>query len=310
MSITNLSGPLIVSLADPYNPDSNPEQGPSLSIEGFGILDPRPFFTYKSGQDFGQQTCGFLGSSNIMTLNITPATKSASAIAAAQHVTDGTPMTLVSSSGSGIVVGASAINPNSGATITGLLAVGQAAARVSFGSVGTIQLWDPTTLTARVVIITCNNSSGTGGNITIAGYDIYGFPMTETLDIAPGSALTVTGQKAWKYIASITPAFTDGTYTYEVGTTDIFGFPLASNYFGDLLINYPSAVVTADTGYTAGVNTLASATTGDVRGTYALQTASNGTNQLILYQNILLPNLALPNGVAGSSTGMFGVNQF
>lgn len=305
MSISAFTGPLI-TWADP----ENPETAPSLLVEGAGILDPRPFYTYNPGQNFGSQTCGFV-SPQVLTLLIAPATKSASAIAGAQSVTSGTPMTLVSSSGSGVVVGASVVNPNTGATISGLVGIGQASARVSFGSAATVQPWDPTTLTARAVIITCNNALGVGGNITIAGYDIYGFPMTETLDIAPASALTVTGKKAWKYITSATPAFTDATYTYEIGTTDIFGLPLASSYFGDVLINYPSAVITAATGYTAGVTTTASATTGDVRGTYSLQTASNGTNVLMVMQSILLPNLALANGPGGTSvTGLFGVQQF
>lgn len=308
MSITNVSGPLAVGLADPYNPNSNPEVGPSMGIMGFCLMDPRGPWTYKSGQDFGQPVAGWF-SFEPLSLNITPAAASAAAIAAAAHTVSGTPMTLVSSSGAGIVVGASVTNYNTGAVVTGLLAVGQAAARVSFGSAGTIQPWDPTTLTARCVIITCNNASGTGGNFTIAGFDIYGVPMTETLTSAPGSSLTVTGKKAWKYIQSITPNFTDATYTYSVGTTDLYGLPIATNFAGDVYANFNATGLTTLTTYVAGVTTAATATTGDVRGTIGLPSAADGTKRLMVYQTILLPNLALANGVAGTSTGIYGVVQ-
>lgn len=305
MSISAFTGP-VLSWADP----SNPETAPSPFIEGVALLDPRPFFTYNPGQNFGALTAGFLGTTSINTLLITPAIASTTAIAAAQHTTSGTPLTLVASTGNGVSVGASTVNPNTGIAVSGLLAIGGASGRVAFGSAGTVQLWDPTTLTARAVIITASNALGTGGNFTVAGYDIYGFPMTETLTSAPGSALTVTGKKAWKYIASITPNFTDATYNYSVGTTDLYGLPLASTFAGDLIVNYNATLDTDVTTYLAGVNTAATATTGDVRGTIGLSAPSDGTKTLIVYQQPLLSNIALANGVAGTSTGLFGVNQF
>lgn len=309
MTITAFTGPL-VTFADP----NNPETGPSLFIQGSGILDPRPFYDYNPGQNFGSATAGFFTASDILSLNITPTAIGAGAVVAAAHTVTGTPMTLVSATGAGVTAGASVVNANTGITVTGLACIDVPSARVSFGQAATIQLWDPTTLTARALSITANNASGVGGNFTIAGYDIYGFPMSEVLTSAPGSALTVTGKKAWKFVASVTPNFTDGTYTYAVNTTDIFGFPIASTYFGDLTIVYPGSgatnFVTSVTGYTAAVTTVATSTTGDVRGTYALQSASNGTNRLMVSQQLLLPNIALANGPGGTSvTGLFGVNQ-
>lgn len=305
MPITALGGALVL-----YGTSKGEETGPSLSGFGWGLADQRSGLTYQTGQAVGSVNACFAPFGGVMTLNIAPAAKSATAIAAAQHATSATPLTLVSSSGSGIVVDASVTNLVTGVVETGLLAIGQAASRVSFGSGGTIQGWDPTTLTARTLLITCSSASGTGGTFTVAGYDIYGAPMTEAIVSDPASSLTVSGLKAWKYISSITPNFTDGTYNYSVGTNDVFGLPLASNYFGDVSINYQSAVITASAGYLAGVETLATSSTGDVRGTYALQSASNGTNRLIVIQHPLLNNLGLPNGVAGSSTGLFGVAQF
>jgi hypothetical protein len=304
MPITALGGALVI-----YGTSKGEETGPSLSGFGWGLADQRPGLNYQPGQAVGSVNACFAPFGGVMTLNITPSAKSATAIAAAQHTVSGTALTPVSSSGSGIVVDASVPNLVTGVVETGLLAIGQASARVDFGQGGTIQGWDPSTLTARTLLITCSSASGTGGTFTVKGYDIYGAPMSEAIVSAPASSTTVSGLKAWKYISSITPNFTDATYNYSVGTNDVFGLPLASNYFGDVSINYPSAVITASTGYLAGVNTLATASTGDVRGTYALQAASDGSKRLIVIQYPLLNNLGLPNGVSGSSTGLFGVTQ-
>ena len=312
MTITADAGPYVsFGTAANGGGDQNPDAGPSLFFAGGALLDPRAFYGYNPGQDFGQPVCGFSTATQIMTLNITPAALGAGAVAAAHTVASGVAMTLVSSSGAGILVGQSIFSPTSG-TVTGLLAVGQKAARLSFGSSGSVQIWDPTTLTARALSITCNNSSGTGGTFTISGYDIYGYPMTETLTSAPGSALTVTGAKAWKYISKVVPNFTDSTYTYAVNTTDIFGFPLASNYFGDTLVIYPGSgstnLITSVTGYTAAyIAAVQSSTTADPRGTYALQAASDGTKRLIVYQTVLPINLATANGVATVNSGLFGL---
>jgi hypothetical protein len=181
------------------------------------------------------------------------------------------------------------------AQATGTAALGQ-----PFGSPSTIYLWNPQALVARAVSVT-GSSSATGGNITINGYDIYGVPMSEVI-AAPASATTVNGKKAFKYISSVVPAFTDA-HNYSVGTTDIYGFPLRSDFFSDVAINYNAAVVTANTGYVAAVTTSpATTTTGDVRGTYALQSAADASKRLAIRQFILPANM-------NSITGLFGVTQ-
>jgi hypothetical protein len=179
-------------------------------------------------------------------------------------------------------------------------ATGTSALAQSFGQSSTVYLWNPQALVARAVSVT-GSSSATGGNITINGYDIYGVPMSEVI-AAPASATTVNGKKAFKYISSVVPAFTDA-HNYSVGTTDIYGFPLRSDFFSDVAINYNSAAVTANTGYVAAVTTSpATTTTGDVRGTYALQSASDASKRLAIRQFILPANM-------GSFTGLFGVTQ-
>jgi hypothetical protein len=181
------------------------------------------------------------------------------------------------------------------AQATGTTALGQ-----PFGAPASVYLWNPQALVSRAVSVTGSTSS-TGGNITIRGYDIYGVPMSEVI-AAPAGATTVNGRKAFKYISSVVPAFTDAN-NYSVGTTDIYGFPLRSDFFSDVVINYNAAAVTANTGYVAAVTTSpATTTTGDVRGTYALQLASDGSKRLAICQFILPANM-------NSVTGLFGVTQ-
>ena len=185
------------------------------------------------------------------------------------------------------------------ATITGQM-TGTPALLQPFGQTPSVFIWNPQALVARAVSVT-GSASATGGNITIAGYDIYGMPMSEVI-AAPASATTVNGKKAFKYIASVTPAFTDA-HNYSIDTTDIIGLPLRSDFFGDTAINYNATGITASTGYVAAVTTSpATTTTGDVRGTYALQSAADGSKRLMIRQFVLAANM-------GSISGLFGVTQ-
>jgi hypothetical protein len=374
MSITANSGPYIAFGQSPYGLDYNPDLGPSLFWGGVARLDPRTNFTYLPGQASGSLTAGF-ATSDTMTISFAPYAKGTAAIAAAANVVSGTAMTLVStnSTTTGVSVGASCTNQNTGQTVTGLLlldgyasftgvvasnvltvssltgavtigmtlagtgvatgtlvtaqltgpaggvgtysvtgnatvasatitgqATGTLALLQPFGQTPSVFIWNPQALVARAVSVT-GSASATGGNITIAGYDIYGMPMSEVI-AAPASATTVNGKKAFKYIASVTPAFTDA-HNYSIDTTDIIGLPLRSDFFGDTAINYNATGITANTGYVAAVTTSpATTTTGDVRGTYALQSAADGSKRLMIRQFVLAANM-------GSIPGLFGVTQ-
>jgi hypothetical protein len=144
----------------------------------------------------------------------------------------------------------------------------------------------------------------------ISGYDVYGFPMSQLLTLPTGATKTTT-TKCFKYINSIVPqaASLDTTHNYSFGTDDTYGFPLRSDLFYagatpvDTQIWWNGAAISATTGYAAAVVTSpATTTTGDVRGTYNVQSASNGAKQLVIVQAPSLPNTA-------SATGLFGVNQ-
>lgn len=162
---------------------------------------------------------------------------------------------------------------------------------------------NPTTdiskLVGRNVRITSvgNDSSATA---SVLGIDIYGVVMHETLTLT--NASVVSGKKAFKAITSITPAGTLSGSNVSVGTGDVYGFPMRSDFFSDGLIFWNTALITATTGYLAAVTTdPATATTGDVRGTYAVQSASDATKRLIMYQTY--------KSFTTVAT-MFGVTQF
>jgi len=126
---------------------------------------------------------------------------------------------------------------------------------------------DPRQGITRGVSVTCNNASGTGGNVVVSGWDIYGQPMNETIVIAPGTALVTYGLKAFKAIKSATPNFTDATYTYSVGTSDNFGFATrvgAWEYTAQC--TWAGASITASTGFAKWV----APASGDVRGTFQM----------------------------------------
>lgn len=194
-----------------------------------------------------------------------------------------------------------------GDTVTGLFTANPLT--IGFGADGSSNCMNPGDMSSRTLLYTCNSASGAGGTITARGYDVYCYPITETVTIAPGSALTIAGTKAFKFIQSITPGFTDASFTYSVGTNDVVGLPMRSDKFQlggisyDISLMYNNAAIAATSGYLAAVLTTPTATTGDVRGTYALQTTSNGTLQFMVLQTPLIAN-------TGTAVGLFGNPHF
>jgi hypothetical protein len=241
-------------------------------------------------------------------------------IAAGTTITGYGPTTAAAASGHGYlgtytVSGAPVAAGTSGSPITVTAALGSStinallAHRTPFGQAGTVQLWNPMAILGRAVSITPTSANPTASiTFTVAGYDIYGYPMSEAIALTTGSTAgtAVNGKKAFKYIASVTPSATD-TVTFSVGTTNIIGLPFRSDNFADVIINYSASLnpvpVTAATGYLGGVHTSATTTTGDVRGTYALQTAAaSGANRIYVRQSPPVYNV-------GSAVGLFGVTQ-
>ena len=147
------------------------------------------------------------------------------------------------------------------------------------------------------------NCATTARAFTVTGYDYYGQPMSETITVAVAGT-AVTGKKAFFQISSATIA---GSATAVViGTSDKLGLPVrvfnvayvASVKSNDTLAQDAGTFVAADTA-------TASTTTGDVRGTYAPATASDGLVRTVM--GILLPGIAV--GPNATRVGALGVNQ-
>ncbi len=254
-----------------------------------------------------QGAIGFSGASYIPVMNAVPATLATNNIAASQTPVAGTALTLVSTTGAGVNVLATAllVFPAQVTIPAATLCLDTAPAVVAFGTPSIsngytmVSLYDPSTMVARAVrIVSAGND--TSATFAVVGYDVYGYAMSETITGANGTA---TGKKAFKFITSITPAGTLSGSAVTVGTTDVIGLPLRSDYVSDLSINMADAAITASTGYVAADTTTATATTGDVRGTYLLQTASDGSRRLRI-------SITPPVGNIGSPvSGLFGVTQ-
>lgn len=133
--------------------------------------------------------------------------------------------------------------------------------------------------------------------ITVTGYDQYGARMVESKTLNGTTA--VAGTKAFKKITSISAgaAVANGAF---IGTSKALGLPYAPAPGG--MLGGIADENTADAGtFAAPVRTTATATTGDVRGTYTPAGTLNGTLQIRV-------RVALKNGPNDSD--LFGVAQY
>jgi hypothetical protein len=151
---------------------------------------------------------------------------------------------------------------------------------------GAARVYDPAQLLSRVLTVTASGAST--GSVTIRGYDIYEQPMSNTITIA-GTA-TATGTKAFKYVSSV--QFNLGgtlTGTLAIGTSATIGLPTRTDMFEyqGLFVNNVQIVGVAGTVPTglvyADQTPVATATTGDVRGTYTMQTVPNGVVRIVYF---------------------------
>lgn len=285
--------------AGPLNTYGN--GGPSPLWGGAALFDPRVGYLKGAANTTAVYSWH---SQEYMLVDQAPSTISAVNIAAAAVPVSGTAMTLVAATGAGITVGVAITNQATGQFVT-VLAIDGAATPIVYNASSPIVTYDPRNSISRNVRITSVGNDSTG-TFTVRGYDIYGYPMTET--ITGANATVVSGKKAFKYIASVTPGGTMSGSNASVGTGDVYGFPLRTDEFALTRLSWNAIIPTATTGYLAADTTTATATTGDVRGTYAIQTtASDGTRKLIMYETIPAWNLAPVNNVY---SGLFGVAQF
>lgn len=304
---TAISGPLYVwgqgapiMSGQPPSGDYNPDLGPSAF--GIGTMFPDGRYPLQlGGATTSSQAVGIWNGGDLMCIDQVPSTIATANIAALANVVSGTPMTLVASSAAGITVttAAQTILQTGKIVPTAQRAIDLVPATIAFGQNSAMQVADPRQNIARVISITAAVTA-TGGAFAVVGYDLYGYPQTETITAAAGAS-TTNGAKGWKFISSVTPQFTDA-HNYSVGTADLFEFPVAVYEFCAVRIFWNNAAITASTGFVAAVTTTPSATTGSVRGTYAVQSASDATKKLQVWCQIMPWNAASLTG----TTSVFG----
>lgn len=322
MTITAFSGPIVTfgtvqtSSAGTgllgQDIEHNEQRGPMMTDLGDAFMDPRVAYAYQPGSGVTALTFGFYN--NAGTVDYVPKTINSSAIVASSIVSSGvTTFSIPSSIGvsSNGIISTTIIAPETGKVTGTLLAIDSTAAYVTFGSAGTIAAWNPGAGTGRNIVVHMS-TTGDGGFITVAGRDMYGFKMTES--IAVGST-TLNGLKAFKYISSITNATTPVSTGISIGFGDVYGMPLYTPYNGVNAQVYLSAASSsvAAFGTVAIVPAMASTATGvstspDVRGTYASSVASNGTIRL---QIVVTPSASAVAAITSTNiTPLFGANQF
>lgn len=286
------------------NSNQQPDSAPSLAYGGMNLLDQRMQYNRFNGLGNGAAAAaiGWCGSDNIVTLDYTPPASATANIAALANVVLNTPMTLVSTSGAGVIVTSSALvaMPSMNTIPSGTLAMGVQMGYLFLGSRDITAYYDPTKAWACAVSIS-GVSGGAGVVFTVRGADVYGFPVSENITVAAG-ANTVNGKKAFKWIYSVTPATTDA-HNYSVGTTLITGLNLALDSAGYFVEWLSGTGYTANPTVVAAVTTSpATATTGDVRGTTVLTNAA--------YVISVKVSAARLTNTLLLSTGLFGVAQF
>ena len=171
------------------------------------------------------------------------------------------------------------------------------------GGVTVLQLDCP----RAVQLTTASGTIVTSRNLTVSGYDYYGQAMSEVIatGTTSSSVANVAGKKAFFQITGITISGSLPV-AITVGTTDVLGLPVrvfnvsyvASVKSNNTLAQDAGTFVAADTA-------TATTTTGDVRGTYAPATASNGIVRTTM--GILLPAIAV--GPNATRVGALGVTQ-
>lgn len=303
MAVTLMSGPIGVVGAVPGNSgDSNQTPGPSFFAHGFSLADQR-FMPPGGGGDVTAILPQFYGTDGICVCDAVPTTLAAANISAAAVPVAGTALTLAGASTGITVIGAA------GFQLSPMMGLFPANARVMEGNPALIQIgtlgggvsmYDPRTMLTRCLRFTSvgNDSTATAA---VVGLDWYGQLVHETVTLA--NATVATSKKALKAVISITPAGTLSGSNLSVGTSDVYGFGLASSeFFGFVTIFWNNTLISANTGYTAAVASTATATTGDVRGTYGVQSASDGTKRLTMF--------VAPTPWNVTSAGLFGVTQF
>ena len=347
MGITAISGPQIVygfsQTSTGQVTEYNEERGPSLNDMGQGMLDPRPVYCYQPGQAVGQNVRGFWN--GYAAVDTYPGTVSTNCLALSQVPSSVSPaaVTLVtcSSINSVITNNVVVVAPETGVSTTQAIGIDMAGANSSgtivipariteqsslvglqtltYGSAGTIHIWDPRCGSARAVQWN-GSSNSTAEFLSVVGRDVYGYKMTENIYCTAGASGPNKGQKAWKYIQSVTLNTTAANITSTalmVGVLDVYGFPVKVDHPAYATIWWGGStnaqlITQSSVWHTVALTSVTqTATTADVRGTFTSSAASNSSGSAPVRMVMFVTPSAQNLPASFSDTvGLFGVAQF
>jgi hypothetical protein len=127
--------------------------------------------------------------------------------------------------------------------------------------------------------ITVVASGAATSAVTVEGQDYLGQPMLETFTLA--GAVPVAGKKAFWSVSKVTWGLTAGT-TIDVGWGTLLGIPyraVNTAMLNELMSGAPPTAGALVAGI--ATSTVQTATTGDPRGTYAPNSAPDGTRSYV-----------------------------
>jgi len=127
--------------------------------------------------------------------------------------------------------------------------------------------------------------------LTVTGTDVYGEALVES----SASGTSMTGKKAFKTVTSVVPSANITSAT--VGSADVLGLPFRVSSKNKVQVRFDGAEDGAT--IVAAVDTAATATTGDIRGTIDLSGTLNGSKEVsVILHGIDRSTKALAFGVA------------
>lgn len=152
----------------------------------------------------------------------------------------------------------------------------------------------------RIVSAVSSNIGDTTQTVTVTGTDYWGQTQTEAITL--NGTTTVNGKKGFKTITSVAVSAAL-TGNLSVGDGDVYGLPYKVTDAGYLLrTGWANAVADNAGTFVAADTATPSATTGDVRGTFAPTTSANGTRRLV----IAIGLTAVQAGPNATQTGAIG----
>lgn len=139
----------------------------------------------------------------------------------------------------------------------------------------------------RGVQIVSSNAGDTTQTATFTGTDWQGNAVTEQLTF--NGVTPVLGAKTFATVTqvAISAALTGNG---SAGTTDVLGLPFYVDSVDQVLLELQDHVAAVAGTFAAGVDAAATATTGDVRGTYDPNAATNGAINFVVVMAVADPN--------------------